>query len=190
LYTKSNLHTRCFSFLFSSSSSVSHGGTYGAKAVACDAAVATQRVIKEEKLVENAAVRPHLRPCAVNFLRLTHSTCVLCVSMQARGEQLTKLLLQLKDKYPQISDVRGPGLMIGVEFYDERDNAYPFPGHDSKHTVKYGFTGALTKKCLDHGMLILNTGYLPASLLYCGVCDVCVRGAVVRVRSCAVVRVR
>jgi 4-aminobutyrate aminotransferase len=109
----------------------SHGGTYGANAVACAAAVATQRVIKEEKLVENAA---------------------------ARGEQLTKLLQQLKDKYPQISEVRGPGLMVGVEFYDERDNAYPFPGHDSKHTVKYGFTGALTKKCLNHGMLILNTG--------------------------------
>jgi 4-aminobutyrate aminotransferase-like enzyme len=79
---------------------------------------------------------------------------------QARGEQLTKLLNQLKDKYPQIADVRGPGLMVGVEFYDERDNAYPFPGHDSKHTVKYGFTGTLTKKCLEHGMLILNTGYL------------------------------
>jgi 4-aminobutyrate aminotransferase-like enzyme len=96
--------------------------------------------------------------------------------MQARGEQLTKLLLQLKDKYPQISDVRGPGLMIGVEFYDERDNAYPFPGHDSKHTVKYGFTGALTKKCLDHGMLILNTGYLaPLSPLFCVCAVVCVR---------------
>jgi acetylornithine/succinyldiaminopimelate/putrescine aminotransferase len=74
--------------------------------------------------------------------------------------------------------------MIGVEFYDERDNAYPFPGHDSKHTVKYGFTGALTKKCLDHGMLILNTGYLaPLSPLFC----VC---AVVCVCSCAVGRVR
>lgn len=78
---------------------------------------------------------------------------------QVRGEQLTKLLLQLKDKYPQIAEVRGPGLMVGVEFFDERDNTYPFPGHDSKHTVKYGFSGALGKHCLKHGMLLLNTGY-------------------------------
>jgi len=109
----------------------SHGGTYGANAVACAAAVATQRVIKEERLVENAVTR---------------------------GEQLTKHLLQLKSKYPQIADVRGPGLMVGIEFFDERDNAYPFPGHDPKHTVKCGFAGALGKNCLKHGMLLLSAG--------------------------------
>jgi len=110
----------------------SHGGTYGGNAVACAAGVATQKVIKEEKLVENSA---------------------------ARGEQLRKLLLKLKEKYPQIADVRGPGCMVGLEFFDERDNAHPFPGHDPKHTVKYGFASALSKNCLKHGMLLLSAGY-------------------------------
>ena len=35
----------------------SQGGTYGANAVACAAAIATLDVIQDEKLVENAAVR-------------------------------------------------------------------------------------------------------------------------------------
>jgi 4-aminobutyrate aminotransferase len=108
-----------------------HGGTFGANAVSCAAAVATQRVIKEENLVENSRVR---------------------------GMQLKSALLKLKDKYPQIADVRGIGCMIGVEFHQQRDNAHPFPGHDAKHAVKYGFAGTLTKKAVGHDLLLLSTG--------------------------------
>jgi 4-aminobutyrate aminotransferase len=69
----------------------SQGGTYGANAVACAAAVATLDVIQEEKLVENAA---------------------------ARGEQLKVALSAVADRFTRIADVRGLGLMIGNEFRD------------------------------------------------------------------------
>lgn len=65
----------------------SHGGTYGANAVACAAAVATIDVIEDEQLVDNAA---------------------------ERGAQL---LAGAKERaVPGIGDVRGLGLMVGSEF--------------------------------------------------------------------------
>ncbi len=69
----------------------SHGGTYGGNAVACAAAVATIQVMRDEKLVENAA---------------------------AMGEVLRNGLRQLQQTHPEIGDVRGRGLMIASEFTD------------------------------------------------------------------------
>jgi 4-aminobutyrate aminotransferase len=69
----------------------SQGGTYGANAVACAAALATLDVIQEEHLVENSA---------------------------ARGAQLKQALQTVADKHEQITEVRGLGLMIGNEFRD------------------------------------------------------------------------
>jgi 4-aminobutyrate aminotransferase len=69
----------------------SQGGTYGANAVACAAAVATLDVIRDEHLVENSA---------------------------ERGAQLEQALQTVADKHDQITDVRGLGLMIGDEFRD------------------------------------------------------------------------
>ena len=65
-----------------------HGSTFGGNPVACSAALATIAVI-EEGLVANAA---------------------------DVGAYLKEKLTGLKAKYPVISDVRGLGLMIGVEF--------------------------------------------------------------------------
>ena len=71
----------------------SHGGTYGGgSAIAAAAATATLNVIRDEKLVENAAVR---------------------------GSQLTMGLRSLQKRYPIIGDVRGHGLMVGTEFKDK-----------------------------------------------------------------------
>jgi len=67
----------------------SHGGTYGGNPIACAAAVATIRVMKEEQLPENAV---------------------------ARGAQLTDGLRRLQSDFPVIGDVRGLGLMIASEF--------------------------------------------------------------------------
>ena len=69
----------------------SQGGTYGANAVACAAALATLDVIEDEKLVQNAA---------------------------DRGEQLKTALTKIAGEHRQITDVRGLGLMIGAEFRD------------------------------------------------------------------------
>jgi len=67
----------------------SHGGTYGGSAVACAAAVATIRAIREEGLLENA---------------------------QRMGARLIKSLQALQAEFPVIGDVRGLGLMVASEF--------------------------------------------------------------------------
>ena len=67
----------------------SQGGTYGANAVACAAAIATLDVMQREGLVEAAA---------------------------SRGEQLRGRLQGAADEHDQITDVRGLGLMLGSEF--------------------------------------------------------------------------
>ncbi|HMC53925.1 MAG TPA: aspartate aminotransferase family protein [Gemmatimonadaceae bacterium] len=49
-----------------------------------------------------------------------------------RGKQLRDHLLALKDKYPVIGDVRGMGLMQGIELVEDRKTKEPAP----KRTVK------------------------------------------------------
>ncbi|CAI5734516.1 unnamed protein product [Hyaloperonospora brassicae] len=95
----------------------SMGGTYAGNAVACAAAIATQEVIAEENVLENT---------------------------RARGAQLRAGLDELKasGRYP-IVDVRGLGLMIGVEF-------------DFTTTPK-GTAHRISLACLDHGMMLLTT---------------------------------
>jgi len=66
----------------------SHGGTYGGNAVACAAAVATLDVIESEGLLANAA---------------------------RQGERLLAGLREAAEGYGCVADVRGRGLMIGIE---------------------------------------------------------------------------
>ena len=68
-----------------------HGGTYGGNAMGCAAVEATIKVIQEEGLVENAAVR---------------------------GRQLLDGLAEIQSRFPVLGDVRGLGLMVGCEFTD------------------------------------------------------------------------
>jgi 4-aminobutyrate aminotransferase len=95
------------------------GGTYGGNALACAAAVATIQVMREERLLENS---------------------------RARGEQLMSGLRHLQERYSRIGDVRGLGLMVGVEFTDPR-------GKPDKETAK-----ALQKACLEERLLLLTCG--------------------------------
>jgi 4-aminobutyrate aminotransferase len=97
----------------------SHGGTYGGNAVACAAGVATLKAMKEEKMLENAA---------------------------ARGAQLKAGLNHLREKYPQIVDVRGLGLMVGTEFRDAS-------GQPDKKLAK-----AVVHECLDRNLMLLTAG--------------------------------
>ncbi len=66
----------------------SHGGTYGGNAVACAAAVATVRVIRDEGLLDNAL---------------------------AMGQRLMDGLRAIQAQHPAIGDVRGLGLMVATE---------------------------------------------------------------------------
>jgi 4-aminobutyrate aminotransferase len=67
----------------------SQGGTYGGNAVSCAAALATLQVVEEEGLVARA---------------------------DALGTVLREQLARLAADTPAIGDVRGLGLMVGVEF--------------------------------------------------------------------------
>jgi 4-aminobutyrate aminotransferase len=84
----------------------SQGGTYGANAVACAAALATLDVIRDEGLVDNSA---------------------------QRGAQLKEALQLVADKHDQIADVRGLGLMIGNEFRDADGKPDPVTAAAAQH---------------------------------------------------------
>lgn len=68
---------------------VVHGSTFAKNDLAMAAGIATLDVLKSEKLIENAAVR---------------------------GEQLLSALSAMVPRYELLKDVRGKGMMIGVEF--------------------------------------------------------------------------
>ena len=67
----------------------SHGGTYGGNAVACASALATLDVIEDEGLVANA---------------------------QRQGERLLAGLREAAAPHSCVAEVRGRGLMVGLEF--------------------------------------------------------------------------
>lgn len=97
----------------------SQGGTYGGNAVAAAAAMATIDVIREEGLVENA---------------------------RQKGERLINGLTTLQKDYPEMDDVRGRGLMLGVEIRDEQGRP------DGERT------GRILKECEQRGLLMLRCG--------------------------------
>ena len=97
-----------------------HGGTYGGgSAIAAAGAAATLDVFAEEKLVERAA---------------------------QMGDYLLGKLRALQAQYPVMGDVRGRGLMVGVEFTDKL-------GEPDAAT-----TSAIVDYCVQHRLLILNCG--------------------------------
>jgi 4-aminobutyrate aminotransferase len=75
----------------------SHGNTFGGNPVACAAALATIQLIEEEYLQNAAEV----------------------------GEYTLDILCELMARHPSIGDVRGKGLMIGVEFVQDRQTKAP-----------------------------------------------------------------
>lgn len=68
-----------------------HGSTFGGNPVCCAAAIATIKAIKDEKMLQNTA---------------------------KLGDYLKPELVKLQKKYPVIKEVRGMGLMLGVDFGD------------------------------------------------------------------------
>jgi 4-aminobutyrate aminotransferase len=98
-----------------------HGSTYGGNPVACAAGIAVLETIQDEELAANAA---------------------------RRGEELTAGLERLKAEDDRIGDVRGPGLMVGVELV--RDRATREPDGD--------LATALVARSAELGLLVLSCG--------------------------------
>ena len=95
-----------------------HGGTYGGNSVACAAAEATVRVL-QAGLIENSA---------------------------RMGTFLMEGLRDIQSRHPVLGDVRGLGLMVGVEF------TLP-DGSPATDQVKQ-----VIGQCLDSKLLLLNCG--------------------------------
>jgi 4-aminobutyrate aminotransferase len=76
----------------------SHASTFGGNPLSCAAATAVINVIKEEKLIENAT---------------------------RQGNHIMKRLGELKEKSEIVGDVRGKGLMIGMEIVESKENKKP-----------------------------------------------------------------
>jgi 4-aminobutyrate aminotransferase len=72
----------------------SHASTFGGNPLACAASMAVIEVIKEEKLLENA---------------------------EKQGGYILKWLQDVKQEQGIVGDVRGKGLMIGVEFVEDKE---------------------------------------------------------------------
>ncbi|GAB39485.1 MULTISPECIES: aspartate aminotransferase family protein [Gordonia] len=100
----------------------SQGGTYGGNAVAAAAAIATLDVIDDEDLVENARIR---------------------------GEQMLSGIRSVTAGYDAVGDVRGLGLMVGVEFVS-RDGDVAVPDAATALAVQQATT--------RHGLLTLTCG--------------------------------
>ncbi|MGE0501403.1 MAG: aspartate aminotransferase family protein [Rhizobiaceae bacterium] len=77
-----------------------HGHTYAGNPLACAAGLAVLREVDRLKLTENAA---------------------------AMGDALLAGLRGLQEKYPFIGDVRGRGLLTGIEFVADRQTMAPLP---------------------------------------------------------------
>jgi 4-aminobutyrate aminotransferase len=97
-----------------------HGSTYGGNALACAAAIEVLGLVEEE-LAENAA----------NV-----------------GSYLKQGLEELQGRYDVIGEVRGRGLMVGVEFVKDRASKEPH-----KHLANQ-----LMEECFRNNLLVLTCG--------------------------------
>jgi len=98
-----------------------HGSTFGGNPVACAAGIAVLDTIRSEHLVENAAVR---------------------------GSELVAGLQRMATEDERIGDIRGPGLMIGVEMVRDR----------ASREADGELTDRLIARAADLGLLVLSCG--------------------------------
>ncbi|MCA0326837.1 MAG: aspartate aminotransferase family protein [Proteobacteria bacterium] len=95
--------------------------TYGANPVACAAGRAVLQVIAQEGLQENA---------------------------KKVGAELKTRLLELKEKYPIIGDVRGKGFMLAIELVKDRVTKEPAPEE----------TEFVFERTREHGLVMSKSG--------------------------------
>ena len=87
-----------------------HGHTYLGHAVACAAALAVQRVIERENLLQR---------------------------VRTMGTLLMDLLVTQFGEHPYVGDIRGRGLFVGLEFVADKSSKSPFePSLEVHHRLK------------------------------------------------------
>ncbi len=99
----------------------SHASTFGGNALSCRVALTVIRVIERERLLDNA-------------LRL--------------GNYILKRLNEFKEEYRLVGDVRGKGLMIGMELVRDRETKEP-ASQEAKEIIS---------ECFKRGLAIISCG--------------------------------
>jgi 4-aminobutyrate aminotransferase / (S)-3-amino-2-methylpropionate transaminase / 5-aminovalerate transaminase len=94
--------------------------SYGGNPLAAAAALATIQTIIEENLVANSA---------------------------RVGEFMLKRLAGFKEKFPFVGDVRGKGLLIGIELVKDRR---------TKEKLDKKYCRAIFETCLQHGLIVMS----------------------------------
>lgn len=97
-----------------------HGFSFMAHPIACAAALAVQKIIQEDKLTKNAG---HV------------------------GEFLLSNLAKKAKHWPYVGDVRGRGLMIGIELVADRQTKQTLPQSLQIHQL-------IKQLCYDEGLLV------------------------------------
>lgn len=100
-----------------------HAGTFRGNQMAMAAGSAVMRYLKEHRVTEHAA---------------------------AMGERLREHLLILQRDYPQLGDVRGRGLMLGVELVDPQGTPGAL-GHPPQHQR---LAPLVQRECLKRGLIL------------------------------------
>ena len=95
----------------------SHGSTFGGNPVSCAASLATLALVENE-LMDNA---------------------------RKMGPYLLKRLSKLETKYKCVKNIRGKGLMIAIDLYQDEQ-----PSHDAAYQFE--------QKCFQEGLLVLGCG--------------------------------
>jgi len=113
-----------------------HGTTFGGNPVSCAAGIATIETIMKDKLLDNAA---RVGDYAMNYLK------------------------DMQKRYPVMGDVRGLGLMIGIEFVKHAPSE---PAPDLIRGSKTGkdkipdkeFLKRVLDKCYKEGLILIECG--------------------------------
>lgn len=98
-----------------------HASTFGANPVAVEASLATLNILKSEHVLQN---------------------------VKRVGERAKKRLLEMKEKYEIVGDVRGMGLFIGVEIVKDK-RSKTRGEEEAKQIMDY---------CFRHGLLVITAG--------------------------------
>jgi len=98
----------------------SHASTFGGNPVSCAAALAVIDVIKDEQLLDNAA---------------------------KQGDYLMKRLEEFGQTSSIVGDVRGRGLMIGVELVEDKETRKPAPKKSSEVMLRSWKRGVAVVTC-------------------------------------------
>lgn len=113
------VHKKIVDTIARGTGSLTHSFTFSGNPIACAGAEAVLDYILDHKLVERS------RKMGEIFLEK----------------------LQVLNKYPVVGDIRGIGLLLGVEFVKDKT---------TKEPLDYNFSGEISKYCFQHGFMITS----------------------------------